>query len=108
MRWLGQGPGFGRGDGCGAVEQRLAAQPLGDVAGFADGRRGGFGVSEALQVLGVVEQAMGEVVGGAVLAQAGDRRGEGRGGGRVAWPAVRRARARSRSARSIGARCPGW
>jgi hypothetical protein len=35
------------------------------------------------EVLGVVEQAVGEVVGGAQLAQAADRRGERGRGGRV-------------------------
>jgi hypothetical protein len=39
----------------GAVEQRLAAQPAGDAAGFADGGRGGGGVAVPPQVLGVVE-----------------------------------------------------
>ena len=50
---------------CGAVEKQLAAQMVGDLAGLADGLVGGFGISQAGEVLGVVEQAMGEVVGGA-------------------------------------------
>ena len=44
-------------DGCRAVEQRLAAQPLGDAAGLVDRGRGGLGVARVQQVLGVVEQA---------------------------------------------------
>ena len=55
----------------GPVQQRLAAQATGDVAGFADGCRGGVGVAQAGEMPGVVEQAVGEVVGGAQLAQAG-------------------------------------
>jgi hypothetical protein len=56
----------------GAGKQRLAVQAAGDAAGFLDGRRGGVGVAGAPEVLGVVEEAVGEVVGGALLAQAGD------------------------------------
>jgi hypothetical protein len=48
----------------GMVQQRLAVQAMGDVTGFADGRLGGFGIVHG-KVLGVVEQAVGEVVGGA-------------------------------------------
>ena len=65
--------------------------------------RGGFGLAPAGQYRGVVEQAVGQMVGGAQLAQAGDR---GREPGPVV--AARRARARSRSARSMGATRPGW
>jgi len=86
----------------GPVQQRLAAQSAGDVAGFAQSACGGAGVVQAGEVPGVVEQAVGQVVGGGLLAQAADRRGKGVGGVRAA----RRARARSRSARSIGAKCP--
>jgi hypothetical protein len=63
-----------------AVEQWLAAQPGGDAAGLADGRCGGLGLTKVDQVLGVVEQAVGEVVGGGVLAQPGERRASGRAG----------------------------
>ena len=90
------------------VEQWLAAQAAGDCAGFVDGRRGGIGVAEAREVLGVVEQAMGEVVGGALLAQAVMAAANAAA---AAWSpswAASRARTRSRSARSMGARCPGW
>src|SRR5215475_3578650 len=63
----GRGAGAGGLDGVGAVEQRLAAQAAGDLAGFADGGPGGLVITGAEQVLGVVEQAVGEVVGGGVL-----------------------------------------
>ena len=43
-----------------------------------------LGVVQAGEVLGVVEQAVGKVVGGAQLTQAADRRGEGDRSGRVA------------------------
>jgi hypothetical protein len=63
------------------VQQRLAAQPPGDGPGFGNGEGGGAIVVQAGEVPGVVEQAMGEVVGGGLFAQAADRRGEvGRGG----------------------------
>jgi hypothetical protein len=55
-----------------AVEQGLAAQPAADVAGFAGVDRGGLVITQVGEMLGVVEQAVGEVVGGAVLAQADD------------------------------------
>ena len=65
----------------GPVQQRLAAQPPGDGPGFGNGEGGGASVVQAGEVPGVVEQAMGEVVGGGLFAQAADRRGEvGRGG----------------------------
>ena len=69
---------MGRGGlgGVRAVQQRLAAQPAGDAAGFADRGLGGLGVAGSEQVLGVVEQAVSEVVWGGVLAQPGDRGGE--------------------------------
>ena len=72
---------FGR---FGPVQQGLAAQPGADSAGFVDSLRCGLVVTITQQVLGVVEQAVGEVVGGSVLAQAGYGRGErGPGGGLV-------------------------
>ena len=52
----------------GPIQQWLTAQVMGDVAGFADGGLGGFGVMPTHQMPGVVEQAMGEVVGGAQFA----------------------------------------
>jgi hypothetical protein len=55
-----------------------------DVAGFAEGQGRGFGVVHEGQVPGVVEQAVSEVIRGAQLAQATDRRGEGGRYGRVA------------------------
>jgi len=64
---------------CGLVQQRLAAQPRRDVAGFADGRLGGFGIVQD-QVLSVVEKAVSQVVGGAQLTQSVNCGGEGRGG----------------------------
>jgi len=57
---------------------------MGNVVGFGDGFLGGFGVVQMAEMPGVVQQAVGQVVGGAQLAQASDRRGEGRRGGRVA------------------------
>ena len=47
------------------------------VAGFLDGQDGGLGIALAGEVSGVVEQAVCEVVGRRVLAQPGDRGGEG-------------------------------
>ena len=47
----------------GAVEQRLAAQAVADGAGFLDGQGGGLGIALAGKVPGVVEQAVGEMVG---------------------------------------------
>ena len=76
----GCGAGPGRLDGLRAVQQRLAAQPLTDTAGFADRGRRGLGLAAGGQVGGVVEQAVGQVVGGGVLAQPIDRGGERRGG----------------------------
>ena len=77
-RALGPCRGLCRCDGCGAVQQWLAAQSASDVAGFSDGRLGGFGVLYVGEIPGVVEQAVGEVVGRAVFAQAADRGREGR------------------------------
>ena len=85
-RLRGRGAGRGGLDGCGAVEQWLAAQPLGDVAGFADRGHGCLRIVELAEAMGVVEQPVGQVVGGGVLAQAGDRGGERRGG---AWIAIK-------------------
>ena len=68
---------FGGRDVGGPVQQRLAAQALADCAGFAGGGRGGAGIAQAGEIGGLVEQAVGEVVGGAQLAQAADRSGEG-------------------------------
>src|SRR5271156_3904601 len=73
-RGCGSGPGLL--DGVRAVQQRLAAQPGGDAGCFADRGRSGFGLAQAGQVAGVVEQAVGQVVGGAQLAQAADGGGE--------------------------------
>ena len=61
----------------GAVQQRLTAQAVADVAGFIGDRLGGVGVALAPQVLGIVEQAVGEMIGGGPLAQAGNRGGVG-------------------------------
>ena len=55
----------------GAVQERPAAQAATDVARLADGLRGGLGIPVASEVPGVVEQAMGQVVRGAVLAETG-------------------------------------
>jgi hypothetical protein len=40
---------------CGTVQERIAAQSLCDVTGFADRGRGGLVIASALQVLGMVE-----------------------------------------------------
>jgi hypothetical protein len=40
-------------DGVGAVQQRLAAQPAGDAAGFLDRRRGRLGVPAAALMAGI-------------------------------------------------------
>ena len=69
---------------CGPVQQWLASEAACDVAGLADGRLGGIRITTAHEVLGVVEQAVGEVVGGAVLAQARHRGREGSRGSLVA------------------------
>ena len=47
---------------CNAVEQWLAAESGGDVAGFSYECLGGLVIAGAEQVLGVVEQAVREVV----------------------------------------------
>jgi len=52
----------------GPVQQRLAPQPPGDAAGFHKSRRGGLVITPVQQVLGVVEQAVGELVRRAQLA----------------------------------------
>jgi hypothetical protein len=43
----------------GAVQQRLAAQAVADIASFADRQRRGIRISQLGEVLGVVEQAVG-------------------------------------------------
>ena len=65
---------------CCPVQQWPTAHVTGDVAGFADSSLGSLGIVQARKELSVVEQAVGEVVGGAQLAQAADRVGEGLGG----------------------------
>src|SRR5208282_5550387 len=54
----GRGAGPGRLNDFRAVGQRLAAQPGGDAAGFADRGRGGLAIAEVAEVVGVVEQAV--------------------------------------------------
>ena len=74
------------------IQQRLAAQAAGNVTGFADYGPGCLATVQVAEVLGVVEQAVGQVVGGGVLAQAGDRGGKRQVAGRTAvgrhphWP----------------------
>jgi hypothetical protein len=51
-------------------------QAAGDVAGLADGNRPSLGIAVAQQELGMVEQAVREVIPGGLLAQAGDGCGE--------------------------------
>jgi hypothetical protein len=53
-------------------------------AAFAGRGRRGLGVAAGGQVSGLVEQPLGQVVGGGVLAQPGDCGGESRAGVRVA------------------------
>ena len=60
-------PGPGALDGLGAVQQRLAAQPVGDAPGFLHRGRRALGVTQPREVLGIVEQAMREVIGRAQL-----------------------------------------
>ena len=48
------------------------------------GGRGGAAIAQAGEIAGVVEQAVGEMIGGAQLPQSADRGGQGRGGGRIA------------------------
>jgi len=48
----------------GAIRQRLAAQAAGNVTGFADRGPGCLVIVQVAEVLGVVEQAVGQVVGG--------------------------------------------
>ena len=64
----------------GAGEQRLAAQPLGDAAGLVDRLHGGVQFTHLAQELGVVEQAMREVIWSTHLAEATDRGGVACGG----------------------------
>ena len=52
--WSGRGARSGGLGGVRAVEQRLAAQSAGDVAGFSDRFFGGLVIAGAEQVLGVV------------------------------------------------------
>ena len=93
---------------CGPVQQWPTAQVTGDVAGFADSSLGSLDIVQARKELSVVEQAVGEVVGSAQLAQAADRVGEGLGGDRGVVGGGQPGTTRSRSARCIGAKCPGW
>lgn len=91
----------------GPVQQWLAAEPVGDVAGLADDLFGGFGVTQASEVLGIFEQSVSQVVRGARLAQAVDGgRGDAPTAGLPSLSA-RRARTRSRSDRCTGASWPG-
>ena len=71
------------GNGSRAVQQRLAAQPGGDVGGLAGRGSGGLVIAEVAEMGGVVEQAVGQVVAGGVLAQPADRGGERRARVRV-------------------------
>jgi hypothetical protein len=50
-------------DGVGAVQQGLAAQPCADGAGFVGGQGRGVAVTSTPEVLGMIEEAMGEMVG---------------------------------------------
>ena len=99
----GGGAGPGGLDGFRAVERWLAAQPLGDAAGFADGGPGGLRIIFGREVGGVVEQAVGEVVGVECwrrLAMADVKDAAAAGSPSTV---ARRARARSRSARCMAA-----
>jgi hypothetical protein len=87
---------------CGLVQQRLAAQATGDAVGFLDGGRGDLGVAGVHEVLGVVEQVVREMIGGAQLEQAGDSGGEAEYGGPSPSREASRARTRPCSARSRG------
>src|SRR5580704_8629893 len=78
---LGRYPGFCVLDRVRSGAQRLAVQAGPDATGLFDGRGGTLGITPAEKVLRVVEQPVGEVIGGALPAQAGDRRGEGVAGG---------------------------
>ena len=46
-----------------AIQQRLAAQAAGDITGFADRGPGRLVIVQVAEVLGVVEQAVGQVAG---------------------------------------------
>jgi hypothetical protein len=63
-------------DGVSAVQQGLAAQAPGDEASFGDRKRGVLSGTVPDQVPGMVKQAVGQMVGRALLAQIGDRRGQ--------------------------------
>jgi hypothetical protein len=91
-------------DGASAVEQRLAAQALADGQGFADGSRSSA-IVQAGEIAGLVEQAVGQVVRGAQLAQAADSRGEERAV--QGSPAPRALRRRIRALALTGAGVPG-
>jgi hypothetical protein len=52
-------PRFCGEDVSGAVEQWLAAQAAGDVAGLVDGCLGHVGIASVQGLLGVIEQAKG-------------------------------------------------
>jgi len=65
------------------VKQRLTAEVTSDVTGFIESGFGRFDIVQGREELGAVEQAVGEVVGRAEFAQAGDGRGEDSRGVRV-------------------------
>ena len=90
-----------------AVEEWLAAQAAGDVAGLAHRLDGGRGAAVAGRVLGVVQQAVGQVVGGPWSRRLASAAAEDAPAARSPSAAARRARTRPRSARSIGAMFPG-
>src|ERR1700729_2971550 len=62
-------PRAGRVYGCpsGSVEERLAAQAVADAAGLVDGQRRRVGVAVVGEGLGVVEQAVSQVIRGGLL-----------------------------------------
>jgi len=61
-RELGGYPGFCRGHAGGAVEERLAAELGGDIAGFGDGSRGGRVIASGGEVGAPVEQAQKDYI----------------------------------------------
>ena len=67
----------------GPLQQGLAAQATGDVPGFFDGRRS-LGIVQAGEMGGVVEQAVGQMIGRALLPETVERRGERTDGRRLA------------------------
>src|SRR6202034_3844907 len=68
------------GGGLGPVQQRLAAEPGSYGPGFADGGLGGTGVAIGEQALRVIQQGVGDVVGGAMRAYFGHGGGQGLAG----------------------------